>query len=148
MRQPVVRISISERDSYASFDREHIELLCSLINHRWTCDFHPSRTLGERIETLYASENRCHVAVGVLETLGRISGGLRFIPYPGLEYRINAIWDAGQHVEISWNDVRLRKKDVMAVTIRDEAADEYLRGVCGYDESSNNIFSLEDAISR
>lgn len=135
-RAPHVRIGIQQsNDTYQGFDRGIIETLCGLINHRWTSEITYQETVTEQIDALFTPVNRSHVAVGIIETLSRSSMGITFIPYPGIEYGLNAVCVRDRQA-VSWQDLQEGARDIIAVTIRNEAGDEYLRSVCGYDSGA------------
>ncbi|WP_219468293.1 helix-turn-helix domain-containing protein [Nonomuraea rhizosphaerae] len=142
MRRPAVRISCHHTETFGNFDRAHASLLVKLIDGRWECNFIEIESVADQIELLRADRQRCHFAVGLIDSLARKARGLRFVPYGGLNSTVAAIaLSEGPYVD--WTHIRRRSPDVLALTIRGEMGDSYLRAALGYGEDSGNIISTD-----
>lgn len=131
--RPIVRVSYIKDVCYSAFDKDHIRLLGNLINHDWDFEFVAANSFQDKARRLHLPPpERCHVAIGALETLERTASGLRFIPYPGLRQRLNGVIQIEGSSDIGWQDIINNKKRFIIVTINDEVGDQYVRGITKY----------------
>jgi hypothetical protein len=136
--QPTIRVSCHASPTFREFDRAHIQLLIKLIDIRWNCVFTESQSVAEQMGLLRSAENRYHVAVGLINSLSRQANGLRFIPYGGLITSIAAVALSSQS-EVNWGRIIRASPDILAITVKGELGDTYLRAALGYDEAFGNI---------
>lgn len=140
---PVVRAALVDESGYSDFDRRHLSLVVSLIDASWGIRYYRCRSYEEAVDAVLDPAG-CHVGVGLLDTIERAAAGLAVVPYPGLRTGLAAVRIGvslgGPH---TWSQLLAAPSDVLCVSIRGEAGDNFLRAVAGYSEFAGNLITVE-----
>jgi transcriptional regulator with XRE-family HTH domain len=144
---PTIRVGIVKSSpKYESFDLRLADLLCSLINPDWKCDITHLGSVDEQLAALSAAHHRCHLVMGIMETLPRTSRGLRFLPYPGIEYRLNVVC-SNDHPGMTWTDIQEKIKDIDVIVSRHDVGHEFIVALAGSD-APNIVITRERSIEE
>ncbi len=138
---PILKVGIvTSNRIYEKFDRAISETICGLINYEWKCDIVTHDSSQSQIQSLFDVNNRCHVVMGIMESLPRISRGLKFIPYPGVEYRLNIICNEFAK-QLDWIEIQTKLTDITVIVATNDIGHEYISALIGAD--SSNIFTVD-----
>lgn len=151
---PVVRTTVRDigRADAPSFSKAYIRLLMGAVNPAWKAEFKTCDSIADQLRLLHDPVSPSHIGAGIFQSLRWVSEGFACTPYPGIRYAINAVElrDLRRGRALTWSEVVAHPSErhkIVAVTSSGDAADEFLRGVCGYRENVD-IFPIHSHLYR
>jgi transcriptional regulator with XRE-family HTH domain len=147
--------ALPEHGKFNEFFQSLFALLVNLISYQWEPYVTTYESVSEWLDSLSAPERRSHLLLGPFEVPGRLLADFAFVPYPGVQSRIDGLQHRASAVPVTWEDVEqwpeknassfgvFGARRVRVVTSDRDAADSYARGVMRYRIEGEQIVSIQ-----